>query len=392
MIPKIYLSQKKKNLAHNPHPWFFSGALEKQYDLPPGEIVDLCIGEQFIARGYYNPLTSIAFRRLTSKREEIDTDFLIRRFQQAQKRIDLTVDLDETDCYRLIFGENTFLPGIVIDRYGSYFAVQLHTAGAERLKQHIVAALTQLYTPKGIINKSRINSRKLEGLTPMEEILQGDIPESLVIQENGILFDINLLTGQKTGTFLDQRDNRDLFAQFCPSGRVLNIFGYNGGFNLYLKGRDDVTSINLDVSSKAGDAFERNLKLNDMDPAQHQFMESDVFQMVAKEYRFEEKFDAIILDPPALAKNRKQQRRALEQYVHLNRFALANLKSGGILLSSSCTSIISPEQFQEAISRAANLENTEVMILEQRINSVDHPALPQFPEGSYLKCFILYKN
>jgi len=390
MYEKIFL--KKERLINSPHPWFFSGALNKTYDdIGTGSVVDLYYKERFISRGYYNNKTSIAYRVLTkNENEKINTAFFINKFKKSQKLIETVVDTNKTNAYRLIFGENSYLPGLIIDRYDDYFVIQLHTAGMENLKMFIKEALIELYAPKAIINKSNIQARKIEGLKPYEEVLYGEIINSKIIKENDILFEIDFENSQKTGTFLDQRENRKAVAKYFKKGKLLNMFGYNGGFNLHLK-NCNCESINLDISKKALVQYQKNLELNKMNEENHKFIEGDIFKMVADDYKFNELFDAIVLDPPALAKNLKNKKRAVKQYINLNRFALKNLKNGGLLFSASCTSVVKQEDFEFAIYQAALKENCEISILEKRFNSIDHPMNPFFPEGIYLKFYIIYK-
>jgi 23S rRNA (cytosine1962-C5)-methyltransferase len=391
MYNKIFL--KKEKLKNSPHPWFFSGALNKVYDdYGIGSIVDLYYKEEFISRGYYNNKTNIAYRVLTyNENEDINTEFFVKRFKKSQKLVETVVDLSKTNAYRLVFGENSYIPGLVIDRYDDIFVIQLHTAGVENLKDVIKDAIIELFSPKAIINKSDIQARRIEGLLPMEEVLYGKIDDSKIIKENDILFEIDFTNSQKTGTFLDQRENRLLVKKLFKKGRLLNMFGYNGGFNLYLKDNENCESINLDVSEKALVQYQKNLKLNKMNEDKHSFLKGDIFKMVGDDYKFDEEFDAIILDPPALAKNLKNKKRAVQQYINLNKFALRNLKEGGLLFSASCTSIVKQEDFEFAIYQAALRENCQISILEKRFNSTDHPMNPFFPEGIYLKFYVIYK-
>ncbi len=391
MYEKIFL--KKEKLQYSPHPWFFSGALNKSYDnLGIGAIVDLYYKEKFISRGYYNNKTNIAYRVLTyNQNEEINKEFFIRKFKSSQKLIEKVIDTSKTNAYRLVFGENSYLPGLIVDRYDDYFVIQLHTAGMENLKHIIKDALIGLFKPKAIINKSDIQARKLEGLKPYEEVLYGKTSKSKIIKENDILFEIDFENSQKTGTFLDQRENRLAVNRYFKSGKLLNMFGYNGGFNLYLKNCKNCESINLDISEKALIQYKKNLELNKMSETRHSFLKGDIFKMVADDYQFDDKFDAIVLDPPALAKNIKNKRRAVKQYINLNRFALRNLKSGGLLFSASCTSVVKQEDYEFAIYQAALRENCKISILEKRFNSTDHPMNPFFPEGIYLKFYVIYK-
>ncbi len=391
MYEKIFL--KKEKLKNSPHPWFFSGALTKSYDnLGIGAIVDLYYKEKFISRGYYNNKTSIAYRVLTyNENEEINKEFFIQKLKKSQELIKKVVNSSKTNAYRLVFGENSYLPGLIIDRYDDYFVIQLHTAGMENLKSVIKDAIVELFSPKAIINKSNIQARKIEGLKPYEEVLYGEISNSKIIKENNILFEIDFENSQKTGTFLDQRENRLIVQKYFKNGKLLNMFGYNGGFNLYLKDCENCKSINLDVSEKALLQYQKNLKLNKMNEENHSFLKADIFKMVADNYQFEDKFDAIVLDPPALAKNVKNKKRAVSQYINLNKFALRNLKSGGLLFSASCTSVVKQEDYEFAIYQAALRENCQISILEKRFNSTDHPMNPFFPEGIYLKFYVIYK-
>lgn len=390
MIQKIFLA--KENLKYNPHPWLFSGAIEnKNKNLKSGEIVDLFFKDEFVARGYFNSKTSIAFRKLTDKQEEINTDFFYKRFTEQQIFINNIIDKNITNCYRLVYGENSFLPGLVVDIYDDVIVVQFHTAGVDNLKNNIVEALIKLFNPVAIFNKSDIQSRKLEGLELIEEQLYGKPIKEKIVKENNILFKIDFEKGQKTGTFLDQRDNRLSVLKYFKNGELLNLFGYNGGFNLYLKNIKNCNSICADISEEALRQFEENLKLNNMSKENHKSLKLDIFKSIDNNNLFDKKFDAIIVDPPALAKSLNQKDIAVKQYINLNRFALKNLKSGGFLFSSSCTSIIKQTDFEYIIYQAALKEKVKISILEKRLNSSDHPINPFFDEGTYLKFYVIYK-
>ena len=388
MYKKIFL--KKENLKHSLHPWIFSGALKQKYDYDKGEIVDLYFNNEFISRGYYNNTTSIAYRVLTYKKNEIiNKEFFKKRFKEAENQISKIIDKTETDSYRLIFGENSYIPGLIIDKYDDHFVIQLHTAGIDNLKEEIKEAIKEIYAPKAIINKSALKSRAQEGLKPIEEVLYG-LPQKKIIKENNIFFEIDFENSQKTGTFLDQRENRKTLTKYFKKGKLLNMFGYNGGFNLYLK-NCSCESINWDISENALKQYVNNLKLNNMDLNKHIFLKSDIFKAISNNHKFEQRFDAIVLDPPALAKNLKNKKRAVGQYIKLNEFALNNLKEGGFLFSSSCTNVVNQNDFEFALQRAAQNTKSKITILEKKFNSPDHPMNPHFPEGIYLKFYVIYK-
>ncbi|MBN2693840.1 class I SAM-dependent rRNA methyltransferase [bacterium] len=422
---KIFLKDDKEKFSYHPHPWIFSGALKKEAqnrnneivqrdEIPNGSIVKLYFADSFISIGYYSNSGSIAYRRLSWKDELIDVDFFKQKFIQQKQFIESIINFNTTNCYRLVYGENSSIPGLIIDIYDSVASIQFHTAGVESLKKEIIEALIETINPKSIIIKNRIQARSIEGLPLYEKWVYGTPQKEILVKENSIFFNISIEDGQKTGFFIDQRENRKKVAQYFKKGNLLNLFGYNGGFNLYLKGKKSVNSINVDISEEAQDSFNKNIVLNNMEPQNHIFLKKDIFKMVRDNNLSEiigllttnktesnnknnlinsvdnYKFDAIVLDPPALAKSVKQKQNAIKEYIELNRFALKNIKNGGFLFTASCTSVVSSEDFEFIIYQAALKERKNIKILEKNLNSLDHPINPFFPEGIYLKFYVIY--
>jgi 23S rRNA (cytosine1962-C5)-methyltransferase len=385
------------------HPWVFRRAVEKApKDLPAGAIVDVVEGERFVARGYYDPHSAITVRILTRDKEEaVDGAFFRRRVERALAlRREL---LSGTSGYRMVHGESDGLPGVVADRYGSFAVLKLYSAGLTPYRGLIVEALRDSTRADGAGNSSALFG-PLAGIYGRDEIphdeeddhspakgrtLWGaEPPELIAIDEHGLRLLVDVRRGQKTGTFLDQRENRRRVRELA-GGRasVLNCFSYTGGFSVAaaLGGGGRVLSVDQDAS--ALDLARANFRENGEDPSRHEFAAADVFDVLGDLKREGRRFDLLILDPPAFAKSQRAVEGALAGYAALNRAALAVLAPGGLLVTASCSARVSAEEFFEAVREAALKARVELQLVEERRQPADHPVSPQFREGRYLKCF-----
>lgn len=382
---------------HSRHPWIFSNALQTPNDIENGSLVDIfeSRGNRFMARGYYNGNSQIAVRILTlSSSEKIDTEFFVKRFEESKRVRERFIDTKKTNAYRLIFGESDGMPGLIVDRYNKVLVFQIHTMGMDRLKKEMISALEKVFKPESIYERSDIGVRNLEGLTdqPKGLVYGKPLEKEIEIMENGIPMLVNVEEGQKTGMFLDQRENRKALQTYVKDKNVLNCFCYTGGFSIYaaLAGAKKVTSV--DSSGPALETAKRIFERNGIPASKHEFLDEDVFDLLEK-YRLEKRrFDVIILDPPAFVKNQKSLTRGLQGYAFINQRALELLPVGGILVSSSCSAHVNEEMFQKMLAISSSKAKCTLKVLEIRNQPIDHPYNLSFPEGKYLKYYVMLKE
>jgi 23S rRNA (cytosine1962-C5)-methyltransferase len=383
-VHRVYLKPGRERPVLNGHPWIFSGAVETiEGNDQVADVADVFDSrKQWIARGLYSPKSQIRIRVLTWKQEAIDRDFFSRRlsFALALRREYLS---GSTDAYRIANGEGDFLPGLIVDRYGDFCVCQFFTAGIDRFKATIVDALSGLSGYRGVFEKSEGRVRDEEGLQPSVGVLAGDAPPDVVpIEENGFKFLVDLRRGQKTGFFLDQRDNR-LFLRGLARGKsVLNCFAYSGAFSVYAYGAHAKEVISIDSSRPALELAERNLALNGFDAQNAELLKGDAFAFLKERQK---SFDVIVLDPPALAHRRGDIAAASGGYKFLNMHALQNLNPGGVLLTFSCSQHIQLDLFQKIVFGAAIDAGRKVSVLRRLGPPIDHPMSLHHAEGEYLK-------
>jgi 23S rRNA (cytosine1962-C5)-methyltransferase len=403
-MTSVKLKQGREKSLFYRHPWVFSGAIQNVDELKNaenGSIVDVAdFNGNFLARGYYNSASNIAVRVLSFKNEEIDENFFVSRVRAAWEMRRAYFDAAQTDALRVVFAEGDGLPGLIVDKYGDVLVLQIHTLGMEKLKDLAVKALKKVFDPECIYERSDVSVRRLEGLRTLPTgILFGELEDDglLKVRENGLEFMVDIVNGQKTGFFLDQRENRATIQKYAAGRKVLNLFSYSGGFSCYaLKGgAAHVTSV--DISEAANDLCRKNVELNGFDAAQHEAVTADAFEYLEKgaggagEAAGAQKFDLVIVDPPAFVKSQKNLDAALRAYAKLNEQALRVLKPAGILVTSSCSAHVTVDMFKKALFQAALRTGDDLKILEQRTQPFDHPSRLYFPEGDYLKFFVLQR-
>lgn len=376
------------------HPWVFRKALEAVPKIPPGSVVDLTEHGKFVARGYFDPHSAIAVRVLTrDPAETIDETFFARVVQRAWNARHLLLDLRGTDSFRLLHGEGDGVPGVVVDWYAGYAVLKLYSAGLTPYRPLIVEALKQAAPGlKGIIGRDEIgrdDSTEEDAASSGKMLFGTPAPEQIRIQERDVAFLVDAYRGQKTGFFLDQRENRFLIRRLAKDREVLNCFCYTGGFsvNAALGGARNVFSVDSDEEAIA--LARDNFALNSLAPEKHDFLAADVFELLASLKQEGRAFDLIILDPPAFAKSQRAVESALDGYASLNRQALALLRQGGLLATASCSARVTPEAFYEAIKEAGFKAGVDLALVEERYQPPDHPIRLQFREGRYLKFFVL---
>ena len=370
------------------HPWIFSGSLgEVEGDGTAAEVADVFDWERrWIARGLFSPHSQIRVRVLTWQQEEIDGEFFFKRLSRALA-IRKAMLSDITDAYRLVNGEGDFLPGLIVDRYNDFLVCQFFTAGMERLKPLIVDSLSRLLSVKGIFEKSEGRARSEEGLQPSTGVLAGEPPpEFISILENGLKFWVDIRRGQKTGFFLDQRDNRAFLSTIAKGKRILNCFSYSGAFSVYGFAGDAIDVITFDSSRAALELAERNLNQIGVEAARSKLIKGDAFAYLKE---CDASFDVIVLDPPSLAHKRSDVDAATGAYKFLNLHALRHLSPEGLLLTFSCSQHLSVDLFQKVVFGAAVDAGRKVTILRRLGQSLDHPVSLHHPEGEYLKGLLL---
>jgi 23S rRNA (cytosine1962-C5)-methyltransferase len=388
-MTRITLNKNEERRIKSGHPWVFSNEIrEVAGDRSIGVAAELFDAAGiFIGIGHYNPHSLIAFRLVSRHREDIDTvEFFERRIAAALAyRQALYPGLT---TYRAVYGESDFLPGLVVDRYGDCLSVQMLSAGMDIRRAQIMAALQKIFDPSGIIARNDVSVRKLEGLDEKVEVLSGDIPEVVEMKENGCRFLVNLREGQKTGGFLDQKQNHLLLREICANRSVLDCFCYSGSWAVHAASFGARSVVGIDISAKALNLAARNVELNGVSD-RVRFEECDVFDRLRSLNQEGCRFGVIVMDPPAFVKSRKNIAEATKGYLTVNRRALELLEPGGYLISCSCSYHMGREAFRDVLIHAARLVNREVRLIETRAQSADHPVLLSFPESEYLKCFVL---
>lgn len=388
---KVYLKAGKEESLKRFHPWVFSGAIARIEGEPEeGEIVDVYTSKkEFIACGHFQ-IGSIAVRVLTFRQEEINLDFWKHRLEVAldlRRSLNL-VDNPENNTYRLVHGEGDNLPGLIIDVYGQTAVMQAHSAGMHVYRMEIAEALSEVMDDivQHIYYKSETTLPFKADLGPENGFIKGGSPENVAL-ENGLKFHVDWLKGQKTGFFVDQRENRHLLERYSKGRNVLNMFCYTGGFSFYaMRGGANLVH-SVDSSAKAIDLTNQNVELNFPGDERHQAFAEDAFKYLD---RMGDQYDLIILDPPAFAKHRDALRNALRGYSKLNAKAFEKIKPGGILFTFSCSQVVDKKDFRNAVFTAAAQSGRSVRILHQLTQPGDHPVNIYHPEGEYLKGLVLY--
>lgn len=391
MYKQIFLKRGKEESLKRFHPWIFSGAIHHMDEgIEEGETVRVITAAgEFIAVGHYQ-IGSIAVRVLSFEDIEINTDFWCERLQSAlDVRIGVGIaDSPTNNTYRLVHGEGDYLPGLVIDSYGSTAVMQAHSVGMHVCRNEICQALVQVMGDRiaNVYYKSETTLPYKADLHQENGFLVGG-DASNVAMENGLKFHIDWLRGQKTGFFVDQRENRSLLEQYAKGKSVLNMFCYTGGFSVYAMRGDAKQVHSVDSSAKAIELTNDNVALNFPGDARHEAFCEDAFKYLDEH---DQQYDLIVLDPPAFAKHRAALRNALKGYTRLNVKGLQRIKKGGILFTFSCSQVVTKDNFRNAVFTAAAQVGRKVRILHQLHQPADHPINIYHPEGEYLKGLVLY--
>ena len=383
-LPTVTISPRGEQRIRGGHPWIYRADVV-DVSATGGEIVEV-IGprRRRIGSALFSDRSQISIRMLTLGDGAIADETLLRSRIEQAVRFRESLALDAT-AYRLVHGEADLLPSLVVDRYGDHIVIQALSQGMDRLLPALTSIMIDVVQPKGILARNDPKVRALEGLPQSVDVLHGEIPDSIVVREGPIEYDVDLRKGQKTGLFLDQRENREAAARYAR-GRLLDCFSYNGGFALRLA-RTCPEAEALDISADAVDRIRANAIRNGVPHLQAR--EVNVFDELRRLERAGERYDTVVLDPPAFAKNKASIPNAIAGYKEINLRAMRLLRPGGYLITCSCSYNVNEEMFASVIQEASVDSHTPVTLVEKRMQGRDHPVLVGVPETYYLKCFIL---
>ena len=384
---------REKSLLRR-HPWIFSGAIQQaDANIASGATVDLLSSDkQFLARASYSPHSQIRARVWTFEEEVVDGEFFRKRIQATLKtRRRLNVER-QSNAYRLIYAESDYIPGLIVDRYGDILVLQALTAGSEYWKETFADLLLEETGLSTLYERSDADVRELEGLQPKVGILRGAIPDpQITIHEHNLKFRVNLQSGHKTGSYLDQRANRLRVRELAKDKDVLDCFCYTGGFTVNALAGGAKSVLSVDSSGEALELCKQNVALNNLPVTHHSPLEGDVFQVLRKFRDENRSFDMIILDPPKFAPTAAHADKATRAYKDINLLAFKLLRANGILVTFSCSGGVDSALFQKIVAGAALDAGVAAQIAEHLSQGPDHPVSLHFPEGAYLKGLICYK-
>jgi 23S rRNA (cytosine1962-C5)-methyltransferase len=383
-LTEVKVNRKGADRVASGHPWIFSSDVVARDNAAPGSVVKVLNHQgRPIGTAHYSSTSQISLRLLSSDVQEIDREFFARRLAEANEHRKLVVR--DTDAYRVVHGEGDRLPALVVDRYGDYLVIQTLDQGMDAAKDWIVEALVNLFSPRGIVARNDAPVRAHEQLPLETGVVFGEAPEELTVRMNGLAFRADLLHGQKTGIFLDQRENYVAAARYAH-GKALDCFTSTGGFALGMAAKCESVEA-VDSSAAALGMAESNRSANGISNVE--FREADVFEMLGGYAAAHREFSMVVLDPPAFAKSRRNLEAAVRGYKEINRRALQLLGRGGILVTCSCSHHVSEAMLLEIVAEAALDAGRELRVLERRTQAQDHPILLTVPETHYLKCLVL---
>jgi 23S rRNA (cytosine1962-C5)-methyltransferase len=390
-MPTVHLQPGKEKPVRQRHPWVFSGAVGDVTGRPGrGDLVDVVDSHgAWLARGYYNAQSQIVVRLLTWQQADApeQPDFWRDRLLAAGAARSPLAANPTTDAYRLVYAESDGIPGLIVDRYGDWLVTQFLTAGVEARREMLLGLLGEVFDPRGIVDRSDVSVRRQEGLPLAAGLAAGEAPPGdLTVREHDHRFLVDLLGGQKTGFYLDQRENRRQVAAYAAGRSVLNAFSFTGAFAVHALAAGAQHVVNVDTSVEALEGAEANLRLNGFDPDnQAEAVAGDVFD-VLRTFRDEgRQFDLVILDPPKFAGRKSELAGATRGYKDINLLGLKLLAPGGMLATFSCSGLVTPDLFQKVLFGASVDAGRDAQILAHLSQGPDHPILLSFPESEYLK-------
>ena len=386
--------REKAVLRH--HPWIFSGAIQNLSGQPvPGETIAIHDAEgHFLAQAAFSPESQIRARIWNWDAETpIDRAFFKLKLQNAIQLREKWIDRRHTNAYRLVHAESDGLPGLIVDRYGDVLVLQVLSAGVEAWREDILDLLEDLLSPQAIYERSDVAVRTLEGLPERTGLLRGTLPpQPMVIMENDLSYQVDLVTGQKTGFYLDQRDNRQMCREIARGKSVLNCFAYTGGFTLSALAGGAESVLSIDSSAEALEAARQNVSLNGLPEDRCEWIVGDAFHELRTQRDRAAQFDLVILDPPKFAPTAAQANKAARGYKDINLLGFKLLKPGGTLMTYSCSGGIDAGFFQKIVADAALDAGVDAKILYHLGQAPDHPTELAFPEGTYLKGLVVHKG
>lgn len=386
-MAKAFIVKGKESRTEYGHPWIFKSDISHiNGDVEPGDIVDVYSSKnKFLGRGFYNPKSQITIRMLTYEHEEINYDFLYKRINDAWNYRKQVADINS--C-RAIFAESDFLPALVVDKFSDILVVQTLALGIDRFKNDIVSILDDIIKPRGIYERNDVPVRLLEGLEMQKGFLKGPFDTLVEMTENGVKFLVDVENGQKTGFFLDQKENRAAIAPFVKDAKVLDCFTHTGSFALHAGLYGAKSVLGIDISEHAVKCATKNAEINGLNSVV-KFQTANTFDILREYYDNNEIFDTIVLDPPAFTKTKNAVQGAIRGYKEINLRAMKIIKSGGYLITCSCSQHVDPDLFMDILYDAAADAKKKVRVVEYRSQAKDHPILLASPETEYLKCAIL---
>jgi len=383
---RLVLTPKGLSWFQKGHPWIFRNDLDSIRDVAPGSIVTLeKKNGDFLAQGFYSDRSKISFRLISRHKEAIDSNYWKDRILQALRYRQAVVE--QTNAYRLIYGESDGIPSLIVDRYADHLVFQTLSQGTEKLLSVFTNIFSELFKPSSLILRNDLAVRELEGLPQEKKIILGECPRKVPVFEGPVHYLADLWNGQKTGSYLDQRENR-LLASRLLRGKVLDAFSYHGLFALHAAPNASRV-VGVDSSQEAVERARENALLNGL--TNTEFRKGNVFDLLKTEADKGQRYDAIILDPPAFAKSKENVSGAIRGYKELNLRAIRLLNQGGILVTSSCSYNLSESKFIDILRECERDSGATMRIIERRGQSADHPVLISFPESFYLKCLFLEK-
>ena len=385
MSKRVYLKPGKETRVFSGHPWVFRSDVDRaEKGVSPGDVVAVTAARgTFLGQAVYNPASMITLRMLTASDEPVDARFIQGRVREA---LSLRRQLGSLDCGRLIFAESDRLPAVIADNFGGVISLQILSLGMARFERAILETLVDELKPRGVYARNDVPVRALEGMEMETGVMYGTVPEQVEIEENGLRLMVDVKRGQKTGYFLDQKENRAAIAPYCPGARVLDVCTHTGSFALHavMYGADGATGV--DISETAVAAARGNAALNGYSKAA--FTAANAFDDLRARSDRGERYGLVVLDPPAFAKNKASLPGATKGYKEINLRAMKMLEDGGVLVTCSCSQAMLPELFADVLKAASRDAGVTLQQLEWRGQSRDHPVLPAAPETHYLKCGI----
>lgn len=386
-MAKAILVKGKEKRVENMHPWIYRSDIETvDGSFTPGDVVDVYSWKnRFLGRGYINPKSQITIRMLTYQHEEVGYEFLFKRIQAAWEYRKRAAD---PDSCRVVFAESDFLPALIVDKFNDILVMQTLALGIDRYKAQIVDILKDIIKPRGIFERNDVPVRELEGLEQTKGFLSSPFNTNVEMIENGIRFIVDVQDGQKTGYFLDQKENRAAIKPFVKGAKVLDCFSHTGSFALHAGHYGAAEVLGIDISEHAVESATTNAKLNGFED-RVRFETANTFDRLREYYDNKEHFDVVVLDPPAFTKSRSAVEGAVRGYKEINLRAMKIINSGGYLITCSCSQHVDPEMFMDIVYTASIDAKKRVRLLEYRSQAKDHPVLLASPETEYLKCAIL---